>query len=206
VIASGVPWDARLQSREGCLFWLGEPAWPSLERVLRSYRPGNHRAVVFQRFFGDSAPAVCGDRFYWSSGTRLAPPGRERLGPAVISARPDGSDARVLLDLRAHPSLEAPVAFLGVHRDRLYCTFQTKARRRSPGDPATVPVLCRIRPERPDPVERLKELPAEIAHATFDGDYCYFVAREHQENWLDWSQEGLSGQTVPVLYRCRLPD
>lgn len=204
VLASRVPWGTDLQAAGGYLLWLSEQAGSSYP-VLHSYRPGDSRVTVLRRFPSTEVPEVHDGRFYWMAG-RI--PGLPTPSPGeptgLVSARPDGSDRRVIVDIDAEPSLQTPARVLGGNQGSLYCTFQTLSRFR--GRPAMVPVLCRIRAGHNGPLERVKELPPETQILSFDGHYCYFVVAEHPENWFDWSREGVGVQNVRVLYRCRLPD
>lgn len=204
VIASGVFQGTFLQARGGYLLWTGQGG--SGGRVLCSYRPGDSGVTVLHRFSGSEVPEVHDGRFYWMVDRHPGSPVPGSPDPAgLISALPDGSERRVVIDMDTDPSLQQPARLLGPHRRSLYGIFVTPARSRSSGGTALVLMLCRILPGHPTPVEKLKELPVQTGTALLDGDYCYFEVLEHHEDWWDWSQNGLSGKDIRVLYRCRLP-
>src|SRR5205823_5329810 len=96
------------------------------------------------------------------------------------------------------------IGIAGVHRGRLYALLFGALSTPHAGEMPFSATLCRIDPERPSPVRKLGALPrGSPGTGYFDGDYYYFTGSEHQEDWWDWSQKGLVGRNVRMLYRCR---
>ncbi len=176
---------------------------------------GQARNLYILKKNGASPPVEVKGRLYWTEArfdNSYSVAGSRLIKNELISANPDGSDRRRILDFTKLPgaAVSAYAGFrpvsLAAHRGQLYVIGEQPSR---PGAEDRTPqhLLCRIRLNEPDVLQELWRFPAGFKDQLFfDGDYCYGMVPEHREHWFDWSQGGLTAKTATALYRLRLPD
>ena len=137
-----------------------------------------------------------GSRLYWTNIVRYP----IQLG-ILMRANLDGTDVHEVFSQREnHPG---DVRILHAYRGSLYCCLS--------GSPKTTRgyaprnrYLCRLRPERTDPLEILHKLPDNSTNYQFDGGYLYFVWREQKRSlWASLVNEEAGAEILDTL--CRLP-
>jgi hypothetical protein len=116
-----------------------------------------------------------GGRLYWTVRNHR-PENDGSFLATLMCAKLDGSDSReVLSEWDKHPLGNlAPYAYQG----SLYC-FLDKMTPSTEEEANRTPYLCRLHPERSDPVEVLHRLPDTSSSYQFDGGYLYFLVRGH---------------------------
>ncbi len=140
-----------------------------------------------------------GDRLYWTMNHH-----GER-GCVLMSARPDGSDLREVCSQRnKHPIIDLALhAYMG----KMYGCL-TEAAMTSNGLVVSS-YLCRVHPERSDPLEVLNKLPLTSQEFQFDAGYLYFFCKEKRWNlstilrnlWAIVTSDNVGAEYTNTLYR-----
>ncbi|MCW3053618.1 MAG: hypothetical protein JWN14_2788, partial [Chthonomonadales bacterium] len=138
-----------------------------------------------------------GGRFYW---TEVRHDGEEAAlqttHEVLMSANMDGTDVREILN-KVEQRFLANIA-LSSYRGTLYCRLNEL-----PMAETDAPrwFLCRLHPEKTDPIEIVRKMPSESdAAALCDGGYLYFVRQESKHSFLPPFQVTYT----PALYRVPL--
>jgi hypothetical protein len=139
-----------------------------------------------------------GDRFYWTISSYEADAFRN-YHDTLMSSKTDGTDVREVLaqvDRRFLSNFS-----LTVYGGALYCRVDALPLTRR-GQLQVL--LCRLYPERPDPLEILRKLPAGFSYASqFEGGYLYFVVRESGRSL--WASLTSDLPARPTFTLCRVP-
>jgi len=159
-------------------------------------------------FDAASLPVVCNGRVYWINDVNgggfgmFANVSRRDL----VSARPDGSDIRVVAGNQPEKEAIPVLTKLYVYRDRLYGTLLEE---RSTGSESGRyrHFLCEIQPDRDQPITKLTPLPRRMAErGVFDDGYYYFVVNERSESLFDWNGDDGATPERFFLNRLKLPE
>ena len=215
----------RLISGTDGIFWLDQE---SAGRPVLSYlRNGSSSPARLENFSSIANPVDLGGRVYWLEEEAIDEGSvNQPANPEIIlkEAPADLASAQDIhrFTLRASqkggriPALSGGGVFpgLAVHDGRIYAVLMDgtpEAGVRPPKDaqdisPESRPRLSLFRLEttsKPS-FKRLATLPPDSRDIGFEGGYCYFIAPDYGENWLDWSNTGLQTQSTPTLYRYRV--
>lgn len=188
VLAEGLPLTARLERIEGGVTWI-RPSYGGAPVRFVALAP-EHRVTPIPDCRGK--PDLVDGRLVWLDDPVLSP-GPRRL----VTAAPDGTDRRVLLDFGVGQEWLLRQV-LGAREGGLYVILERQNR---DGSVAARPTLCRVGLSG---VKALAELRPNVSTTWLDRDHLYYISRERRENWLDWSAQGLSGSWVWGLYRVSL--
>jgi hypothetical protein len=137
-----------------------------------------------------------GDRLYRS-------PSLHASGDRMLQhSKLDGSD---LKELRV-PGEGKSLRSLTVYRGALYGVLtEAPANNGNPFKVKASQYLCRVYPERADPVEILHKLPGPIANYGFAGDYFYFVLTEKRRSlWASLTADEMGTEITDTLCRFTL--
>ncbi|HZT40608.1 MAG TPA: hypothetical protein VFA07_00395 [Chthonomonadaceae bacterium] len=212
-LSTVLPMNSVLLAGPNGVFWTEPRPFPHSGQDLYYYRAGDAKLYTILDYRGDpfGPPTEFKDRLYWFA-TNKPPhwPNLDWSADRLVSARLDGSDLREVFLPAAR--MRFPVlwrlrsSFLQVYRGHLYGLFRDQPSGVSPvlGNPR---YLCRIDPDRSDPVEDVFTLPSGSANCTVDGDSFYFTHLEEDRPFLD----RLTGDEAHIGYkqtlcRIRLPD
>lgn len=113
-----------------------------------------------------------GNRLYW---TKLVLVRNQPIHFVLMSANKDGSDIREVLTQHD----QHPIAYMELHayRGGLYC-FLTETPTLIKGLAVFVQYLCRLHPDRSEPLDILYKMPEHTGGIRFEGGYAYLGGRE----------------------------
>lgn len=191
-----VPDDIALQPCGEGVCWRDSS---SSRPALLSTCPPDFSIEAFPNFRSSWPQALVGDRLCWlDAGANPSAPESQRR-QSVASARRDGSDYRVLLDLGPGPNSTTRVNELFSDGQSLYFAIDRLT------GPKTVRQIVRQQPEAGSKPETLFETTnVGLYPIGVDQGFLYLVSWEERENWFDWSQAGLRRRRVGALCRIRL--
>jgi hypothetical protein len=228
LVAAHLPLSTWLFADHAACYWnlaVGAPGPLSRSQLWR-YAPDLQRPILISDNFtvqpgvrGYELPFDSGDRLYWQEtamiSTPVSQPVDSRSGVSgyfpsmgnaglidkilVISAKKDGTDRRVILDLPIRNSRNRGLANLQVYQGRLYACLDEQDK--DPTRNVRWTYLCRIDPGASQPLVRLLRLPAGGVYDRFKDGYAYFTVTEEQDS----VPGNLSVTMVPVYYRWKLP-
>ncbi len=198
------------------VFWTEPHPFPDTRVDLCSMQPGDDKPHVLPNFEADLyfvAPVEYQGRLYWFASETVDSLRQRRVprlddATQLVSTDRDGSDRRVLFSLPAlRKRLTAP---LSLHRGALYFRLADPYPSELPtaAQAAKQPqYLCRLHPERADPVEVVCKLPGQTNSMWFDGGYFYFLnLEEHRSLWAWLTDDDAHTQIKQTLYRVHLPE
>jgi hypothetical protein len=136
-----------------------------------------------------------GNRLYWT--TIIAEP-RGIYHYKLMSARMDGTDPREILVRQDQLPIDR--LYLHAYRDSVYCFVEASTLVND--TPVSKKYLCRLHPERTDPVEILYKLPGNYFPVQFDGGYLYMDLQEHTQSF--WALLTGEDASVSTSTLCRI--
>jgi hypothetical protein len=187
-----------IYSWSGGVLWLeylDDSGYPSLG-LLRS---GSRKPSYIREYGSMNPPLEMSGRFYWDEPVW---PKKITDGPAtrmvVKSATMDLKDIRTVSELPATPQQAfQPILYLA--DNRMVAVFRGPKVSGVPDAPSGL-VVFEIDVNGKTPPRKLCDLPG-VVEFKIDGDYCYYLLRETQDRWWDWSKSGLENHEVNVLFR-----
>lgn len=214
LLYAGVFQYARLTPSGHGVYWrLVRPASPHgsesrdlLYVAADSLKVTLRRAVSFEPA---TAPVFYRGRVYWindPAGLGVEP-GESDFGGRrdLVSAKPDGSDMRVVLNLATASQVNYRLGRLYAYGGRLYATLLEQ--RAGGPNPIYFHYLCFVDPDRDPAITRLTRLPRRLAErGVFDSGYYYFLVNEPRDSLFDWSTEDKPLPDRYILYRWKLPE
>lgn len=191
-----IPDDSALQPCGAGVCWRdGSPN----RRTLLSTCPPDFNIEAFPNFRASWPQALVGDRLCWLNAGADPPTPESQQRQSVASARRDGSDYRVLLDLGLRSNNTTRVNELFNDGPSLYFAID----RLTGSKPMRQIVRQRVEAGS-KPETLLETTNVGLYPIGVDQGFLYLVSWEERENWFDWSQAGLRRRRVGVLCRVRL--
>jgi hypothetical protein len=139
-----------------------------------------------------------GNRLYWTI-TEYGAGVEQYPHEVLMSSNRDGTDVRqVLTQIEKHPIWKLEFY---PYRGVLYCLLEKPLLTANNHVP---PILCRLHPDQPDPLEIVRRLPAHTSAFQFAEGHLYFVLQErHRGPWATLTNDDVSDSWTSTL--CRLP-
>jgi len=181
--------------------------WRELDKTV-------HTIADFSTNLWHSRPVEYEGRMYWfdyetpDSGSD----GEKWNVDRLMSANLDGSDRRIvssLIPIRRTAQSWGFDTFSGatikIYHGSMYCIFQpTTAKLSSQYEGA---YLCRIHPERAEPVDILYALPNGASQIRFDEGYLYFALAESTRSaWARLTSDAANVESAYTLCRVKVPN
>lgn len=205
-IRSGVPLDTHLHLEEEGVSWQEPALYPNppalcyaredgsvrslgaLEKGMDRYRPSNEKWI-----------AESGDRIYWQDVFSIAPEMNAGYTYKLMSARLDGTDRKeICSQWRGRP-----IEFLMLHsyQGALYACVGG-APEMVQGKPARTMMICRVHPERTDPLEVVRTVPEGFGARMFNGNMLYLSHQyKHRSFWANLTNDDAGVVYKSALYR-----
>ena len=140
-----------------------------------------------------------GNRLYWLA---LLSTRRSDQHRKLMSANLDGADMREISAQKDQSPLDC--LMLHVYRGSLYGCF-AETFKRADGAVVRHDYLCRIHPERSDPIQIVYKLPEKSFVRAFDSGYLYFDRPESKGSlWATLTADGAAMDTTTSFYRIPL--
>lgn len=193
-VGRGVYWHVRLEREKPVLIGARAPAF--IPTVVEGY-PSQYAGNLVE----------INNRLFWLDREEPRPSEPSSGNHQIVSAAPDGSDRRIILDLRVERAGRDYLSQLATDGSALYF-FRHRA---SAGRGKAVPeerLLCRLPPHgRAAPQALLRTTSPGAVHLLgSEGSMVYCLAQETRENWFDWSPHGLEPRLVYQVYQSRVVD
>ena len=190
VSESGISW-------EECAPFPGRPT-----RFYASAADGSVRSL---QTGADNSPGIggvveAGNRLYWIAGIPASGP-HGSAHAVLMSADKGGTDVRAVVAQRDKHLIDDML--LHAYRDSLYCCL-TEAPTITRSDAIRYQYLCRLRPERSDPLEVVYKLPGKSMYCQFGEGYLYFIRTEQKRGlWATLTNDEVGMETQTMT--CRVP-
>lgn len=193
------------------VFWTEPRVYPDLRQSLYMlHLPDEQiRCLTTSDPARDIRPAEYQGGFYWQDigreYDRGNPPRVIGTTARILRARPEDTEARPVLSLEQPGFLAATGPF--AQEGQLYLLFKEPVKPNMDADLERQPFwLCRLHPERAQPLEKIRTLPGDAYDFHFDQDYLYFERkREIRSLWDTLTNDEVNTRRQDTLYRVSLP-
>ena len=200
-IRAGIPRYSSLTEGETGVIWSEVSPFPEPRKLFYARASdGSVHALGVGTGMNASFVLEFKGRIYWT--VSLSTSNRLFSDHVILmSANQDGTDARVVF-AKSEKHLVSNLSLYG-YRDSLYCcftelplVFKDYPRMR----------LCRLHPDRSEPLEIVRTLPAKANSGRFAGGYLYFGETEKQRSlWASLTDDNTAPErSTSILYRVPL--
>jgi len=192
----GVPRYTRMTAGESGISWTEPAPFPEKPAIFYAcVADGSVRSLGTLANNNQSpSPVVeAKNRLYWTDYTQY------KSSIRVLSANADGTDIREVCAQRDKHAIVN--ILLHEYRGSLYCGL-TELPTIIKNDPIRNQYLCRLYPERSDPLEVVYKLPKNCREFHFDGGYFYFIRSEPKRSlWAALTNDDAGMEYTNSFYR-----